>query len=194
LEYRTNQAAALQVVYLMVFVYRAFPWPRGQHLADTEYIETLLSDDPWMARFFNTRATEMVTIVPGVFDVFLDQKLEHLLLVNGLFSHTTGRQEPSNPRGPVCVLNSFFRSRRHEGWLVAMLRGNRRCSAWVCKGGRSLLMEICRQRRRRVVQAIAQCAPVEFAAAAPGLVAFVRGRGVRGKKEKLLAWLESKLE
>lgn len=43
-------------------------------------------------------------------------------------------------------------------------------------------------------QAVAKGAPAAFATAVPDLLAFVRGPAVRGKKDRLASWLESKLE
>jgi len=45
-----------------------------------------------------------------------------------------------------------------------------------------------------ILQAVAIGSPHSFAAVAPHLLEFVRGPIVRGKKERLAAWLESKLE
>lgn len=42
-------------------------------------------------------------------------------------------------------------------------------------------------------QAVAEGAPSAFAVIVPELLAFVRGPEVRGKKERLVKWLESTL-
>lgn len=44
------------------------------------------------------------------------------------------------------------------------------------------------------MQAVATGAPLAFSTAVPELLAFVRGPGVRGKKQRLAAWLESMSE
>lgn len=43
-------------------------------------------------------------------------------------------------------------------------------------------------------QAVAEGAPTAFAVIVPELLAFMRGPQVRGKKERLVEWLESRLK
>ncbi|CAM9771243.1 unnamed protein product [Scytosiphon promiscuus] len=183
-----NQAATLQVVYLMVFVYRALPWPRRQFLADSEYAEWMNYGGSWSVRSFSRRLMQVAVIVPGFFEAFVDQNLEHVLLATGDLGHFPGRgRTQGGDVSRVFAWNRYFKDRREEERLTDLLQENRLFSAWVCKAGRTFLLETCRQRRRRVVEAVAQGAPSEFAAAVPEVLAFVRGPGVRGKKERLVA-------
>ncbi|CAN0263788.1 unnamed protein product [Ectocarpus sp. 8 AP-2014] len=151
----------------------------------------------------------MMIMVPGFLrELVVDQQLWHVL-----FAYGVGRSEGSRchlrhqSRDSLGIssgetrdaarrlCNVFFRNRQHEKRLIRMLKETCLVSTWICGDAqRPLLLEICRQRRRRVLEAVAAGAPLAFSTAVPKLLAFIRGPGVRGKKQRLAAWLESKAE
>ncbi len=153
-EHPTNRGAFLQVLYLMIFVYEGFPWPRRQHLADAEHAERLRSEPHWrhaskcagIANF----AVHMAVLVPGFLQALLvDRNLWHVLAAYAFDAPAEGRCS----RKGEFVLNALFRGRREEDGLVAVLRGSRLISKWLCsEAGRWILLQTCRQRRRRVLQ------------------------------------------
>lgn len=176
---RINQSAALQVLYLMMFVCRGFPWPRGQHLADVEHARRIMAPGHWIGQGLLIKMMRMTIFVPGFLrELVVDQKLWPILAAYGfeghtcvlqcfrcvpqgqlvLESHTFSASKSSTIRcgraAEVARLwNGIFGSCKEERSLVRTLRENRFASTWVCgKGQRPLLLEICRQRRRRVVQ------------------------------------------
>lgn len=175
-----NHDAITHVMYLMVFMNRRYPWPRRhRHRADIEIAKWLQEDNTnWSARgnpmFGLIRARETLTqaaILPGFLQALLeDQTLWLLLAVCGcaeddvfdernihaalsLQLTNRGREMGCSWNGRGLFLNSFFSSRRQEDRLTNMLRENRVLSTWLCsQGGRSILLDICRQRRRRALQ------------------------------------------
>lgn len=179
-EYRTNQAAFLQVLYLMIFMYKRFPWPRRQYLADVEHARRIRAPEHWVERgLLASKVVRMAILVPGFLrELVVDQNLWHVLAAYGFEGHNcslhlssccvhdnqsyyyqcdTFERSASSSCGRSTELarlwNVLFSNRKDESSLIAMLRGSRLVSKWVCaKGRRPLLLEICRQRRRRVVQ------------------------------------------
>lgn len=174
-----NHDTISHVMYLTVFMNRRYPWPpRHRHRADIEIAKWLQEDERnWTVTnemFGLDRARETLTqaaILPG----FLQARLEdhRLWLVfaacgcaeDGVFDErniyfalllhlaTGGREMGGVWSGSGSLLNSFFSSRQEEGRLTSMLRTNCTLSTWFySQGGRSILLDICRQRRRRVVQ------------------------------------------
>lgn len=184
----TNQSAALQVLYLMKFVCRGFPWARGQHLADAEHAHRVMAPGHWIGEGLSMKMARMVLLVPGfVRELVVDQTLWHVLAAYGLEGHicapqcfrcvredqlvATGSQPYSagerftdNCRHAAEVArlwNGIFNSGKEENSLIRTLRQNRFVSTWVCgKGRRPLLLKICRQRRRRVIQVRASTSSV----------------------------------
>lgn len=144
--------AILQVLYLTIFMYRRYPWPRQQQYR----VETTIAKwVEWAEHDRHRRSIVTDTLawafyLPGFFNALLeDHSLWFLLSACEVEErHTVGRN-----RG-VFFLNAAFGSRQRENHLIRALTNNRIFLAWVCcsKGGRHLLREVCRQRRRRVIQ------------------------------------------
>eukprot|EP00752_Nemacystus_decipiens_P008595 g7674.t1 len=201
LAHPTNQSAFLQVVFLMMFVYRRLPWSsREQYLADAQYRDASRPLFDWGGVQLKNQLCTIILGVPGVLQALVvDGGLWHVLVAHGIGIRVDPEERPlgftfKRNLGEYC-LNDCFGSKTEEDKLIVLLRDTRLLSKWFCGvAGRYLLLEVCRQRRRRVVQAVAKGAPVAFAAVVPDLLAFVRGPSVRGKKERLSAWLESMLE
>ncbi|CAM9238425.1 unnamed protein product [Ectocarpus sp. 6 AP-2014] len=209
-DFPVNQSAVLDVLSLMIFVYRALPWSRRQHLADIEHASSIRTPPvDYTAHLLVKKTMHMMIMVPGFLrELVVDQQLWHVL-----FAYGVGRIEASRchlqhqSRDSLGIssgetrdaarrlCNVFFRNRQHEERLIWMLKETCLVSTWICGDAqRPVLLEICRQRRRRVVEAVAAGAPLAFSTAVPELLAFVRGPGVRGKKQRLAAWLESNTE
>ncbi|CAM9960101.1 unnamed protein product [Ectocarpus fasciculatus] len=209
-DFPVNQFAVLDVLYLMTFVYRALPWPRRQYLADVEHaISVSTPPADCIGHSLVEMTMRMMMIVPGFFWEFVvNQSLWHVLLAYGAGSVGGSRYHlqhqsqdslgvSSARAGDIArsLSNVFFSNRQYEANLIRMLKENRLVATWLCgEGRRPLLLDICRQRRRRVVEAVAVGAPSAFSIAVPELLAFVRGPSVRGKKQRLVAWLESRSE
>jgi len=182
-----NHAAFLQVVHLMMFVYRRFPWPgRQQHLADAEDAMVALSQsNKWdwvpfgiqMPPFNTGRRTKKVmqqckpwhkmmrlaAFVPGFLEVLLEHDLGHLFTAYCFAGCLAGRQwvggemKSATTSSVKCGIfpgnfRVFFSSRKLEDRLIRLFRYNGQVSRWICGGGRCLLLDFCRQRRRRVIQ------------------------------------------
>ena len=151
--------AILQVLYLTVFMYRHYPWPRQQRYR----VETTIAK--WVEWVEEDEQQDVVTrpnivsetlawamALPGLFRVLLEDDSIWLLLATLDIEErvTAGR---NRYRGARFFLNSAFGSRQRERHLIRELKVNRAFSSWVCgKGGRRILLEVCRQRRRRVIQ------------------------------------------
>jgi len=174
-----NHDAITHLMYLTVFMNRRYPWPRRhRHRADIEMAKWLQEDNTnWHATspmFGLTKARDTLTlaaILPGFLQTLLeDQTLWLLLAVCGC-AEDGGFDErkiyaalllqlPNRGRGGGYLWNgrglywnSFFSSRREEDRLISMLRRNRELSTWLCgPGGRSILLDICRQRRLRALK------------------------------------------
>lgn len=283
--------AALQVVYLAIFMYRRYPWPQRQRYRADATIAKWVEEDLDRSAFeYNRMGLVRNTLkwaisLPGFFQALLEHHSVWLLLA--AYDIEERHFAPGKKRRSL-FLNASFSSRRQETLLIQELKNNRLLTAWMCsKAGRHILLEICRQRRRRVVQvrerechvrplwvkidtfviiilsltlhkphahtslqpsplrvivplhplragvprfahvmalrvrssflpnspchrpdvrsvrdrcrvsdwqAVATVAPSAFAPAVPEVLAFMRGPSVRGKKERLVEWLESKLE
>lgn len=154
-EQPTNRGAFLQVLYLMVFVYESFPWPRRQHLADVEHSEILRFEPHWRHASKRTSIAShtlyAAVFLPGFLRALLvDRSLWHVLAAYVFGATAEGRYDDSKG---FCLLNGFFCGRREEDRLVAVLGGSRLISKWLCsEAGRWILLQSCRQRRRRVLQ------------------------------------------
>lgn len=137
LVHRRNQAAALQVVYLMIFFCQLHPW-RSVRQCHTDHTS--------LPQRFHMRD---VLAVPGVLQALAaDNNLWHLLALDAGFD---ARADSS--RSVLLAFNVNFSSSDKEGKVIAMLRDSRLVSTWVSgEAGRFVLLEFCRQRRRRVIQ------------------------------------------
>lgn len=154
----TNQPAFLQVLFLTIFVHRRFPWPsRRQYRADVRYRDVMRPRSAWDGVELTNQMIRIVLTVPGVLQALVvDHDLWHILVTYGAGIRVNDGDCPWHGRkhsfGEYC-LNPCFVSRIEEGKLVALLRDTRLLSNWFCgESGRYLLLEVCRQRRRRVVQ------------------------------------------
>lgn len=150
MEHPANQAAFLQVLHLMTFVYRHFPWPRRQYVADVEDARMLRSRPAfWEAKpsWCRDRLRPpldkilwFAVFVPGVLEVLVENDLCHVL--------TAYRVMDDKP-----LIGQLFSTREKEDRLIRLFRDNFRVSSWICgEGERCLLLDLCRQRRRRVLQ------------------------------------------
>lgn len=160
LEHPLNQGCMLQVVHLMIFVYRRCPWPRRQYLADVEHAKALeaaayynLSGPADLAR----RTMRIALLVPGFLQALLvDNNLWHVVATYRFDRHDAHgciHDVNGSGRKRSFVLDDFLGSGQEERKLVEVLRNNRLISSWLCgDGGRCLLLELCRMRRRRLVQ------------------------------------------
>ena len=158
----TNQAAFLQVLYLTIFVHRRFPWPsRRQYRADALYRDALSPLSTWEGIELTSQIRRMILTVPGVVQALVvDNNLWHILVTYGVGTRANDRSCPRPRRNHNCgvhFLNSCFGNRVEQDKFVALLRNTRLLSDWFCgQAGRHLLLEVCRQRRRRVVQVISK--------------------------------------
>lgn len=158
LVHTTNQSAFLQVLFLMIFVHRRFPWPsRGQYQADAQYRGASRPLSAWDGIELTNKMAQIVLTVPGVLQALVvDLNFWHILVAHGVGIRVDSVERPPGYKkrnlGEYC-LNACFGSRTEEDKLVALLRDTRLLSKWFCgEAGRHLLLEACRQRRRRVVQ------------------------------------------
>lgn len=151
----TSQAAFLQVIFLMIFVHRRFPWhPRRQYLADVRYREELSRDGSGDDIGLANRMVRIVLEVPGVLHALVvDNDTWHIFVTYSAGTRSNDpRQMGKRLFGESC-LSGCFRSRIEEDRLVALLRDTRLVSKWLCgENGRHILLDVCRQRRRRVLQ------------------------------------------
>ena len=174
-----NHDAITHLMYLMVFMNRRYPWPqRHRHRADMEITKWLQDDNTnWCARsgmfgLQRARATlTLAVILPGFLQALLEDHTFWLLLAAcgcaedyvfdernmytalSLLVTNRGRESLCLWGGRRSILNGYFSCRGEEGRLIGMLRNNHVLSTWLCsEGGRSVLLDICRQRRRRVLQ------------------------------------------
>lgn len=178
----TNQAAFLRVVYLMRFVCRRFPWTgRLQHLADAEHPSPVLSrprDFYWelsprelAVQCFKhcypmPPAEKMMLfaiLVPGCWNFSVEEDLGYLLTAYCFvrrLSHRGMGEDHGNTLNNVKSApfgKAFFSSRKNEEKLITLLRDNDNVSSPICGGGLCLLLDIVRQRRRRVLQVNVLC-------------------------------------
>lgn len=150
---RTNQSAAFQCAVLDYVRFPGGPWPRGQHLADAEYAERIMTPGhtigQWIGASLPTKIIQLLVLVPGLLrELVGNQKLWDLFGAYGLDRHKCDRAAEV-----ARWWNSFFVSGKEERKLARTLRENPVASTWVCgKDRRPSLPELCRQRRRRVVQ------------------------------------------
>ena len=99
-------------------------------------------------------------LVPGVWKLLLEENLGHLLLkycfMGYLEQPRVGSINQGTPSKVMCdtFCKVFFSSREAENALIRIFRyTGLASSSWICgEGGRFLLLELCRQRRRRVLQ------------------------------------------
>lgn len=155
-----NRGCMLQVLYLMIFVYRRFPWPRRQYLADIEYANSLhASSSAWEGYSMRTnlarRIMRIILFMPAFLHALVEQKLWHVLVAYRVDKCDTYRCSihHGRRRDRFCVWGDHLSSRQHERNLMQVLSNDRLISIWFCgKEGRCFLLELCRQRRRRVVQ------------------------------------------
>ena len=154
-----NQLAFLQVLFLMMFVHRRFPWTsRGQYEADAQYRDTSQPLSAWDGVELTNQMIQIVLTVPGVLQALVvDLDLWHILVAHGVGIVVGNIERPLGYRkkrnfGASC-LNDCFRGKTEEDKLIVSLRETKLLSTWFCgEAGRHLLLEVCRQRRRRVVQ------------------------------------------
>ncbi|CAM9343371.1 unnamed protein product [Ectocarpus sp. 4 AP-2014] len=87
-DFPVNQSAVLDVLCLTIFMYRALPWSRRQHLADIEHassVRTPSVDD--IAQLLVKKTMQMMIMVPGFLrELVVDQQLWHVL-----FAYDAGR-------------------------------------------------------------------------------------------------------
>lgn len=168
---RENYDSILHVMYLAVFMYRHYPWPQPQQSRVDEDIAELLQDNHSRCRHgvsFHgvdvVRSTlELATTMPGFFRALLeDDALWLLLAARGCEGESATFQSDFKI---ACALQHFtsgremgpwrkyFRSRRDERELRKILTRPPGLSAWLCSEvGRFALFDICRQRRRRLLE------------------------------------------
>ncbi|CAM9958059.1 unnamed protein product [Ectocarpus sp. 6 AP-2014] len=138
----------------------------------------------------------IVLAVPGVLQALVvDSNLWHVLAAHGLGSGVDDSEHPLSAQSRPLLLSGRLlrgqnqrrqacrRTEEHQAAIQVVLWRNR---ATYFAGGLPATSSTC--------CSVAKGAPVAFAAAVPDLLTFVRGPSVRGNKERLLAWLESKLE
>lgn len=167
-DFPVNQSAVLDVLCLMIFVYRALPWCRSQHLADVEHASSVRTTPvDYMAQRLVKNTVHLTIMVPGFLrELVVNQQLWHVIVaycagsVEASRCHLQhqSRDSPGISFGGTMdaarrLCNIFFRDRQHEERLIQMLKEACLVSTWICgEGQRPLLLEICRQRRRRVVE------------------------------------------
>lgn len=151
-----NRAAFLQVLFLMIFVHRRFPWPpHQQYGTDARYRDAWRrSTGPWDFIKIINRMMGIVLTVPGAAQALVvDDEVWHVLATYGAGIRT------NDSKFGHCCLNFCFRSKIEEDKLVALLGDTLVTSSWLCgEIGRFVLLEVCRQRRRRVVQVMIRLA------------------------------------
>lgn len=172
-----NYDGILHVMYLAVFMYRHYPWPQRQQCRVDEDIARLLQDShSGCQNGFRSygcndvvRSTmEMVTDMPGLFQALLEDDTLWLLLaarccdedecttIESSFYFACVLQLVTRGRG-MGRWSSVFRSRENERELTKTLKKCPEISTWLCgEVGRPVLLDICRQRRRRVVEVNSQ--------------------------------------
>ena len=174
-----NHDAITHLMYLMVFMNRRYPWPQRHRYRAVMGITKWLQDDNtnWCARSSMSglriagETLTLAVIFPGFLQALLEDHTFWLLLAacgcaeddvfdernmyTALSLLVTNRRIESlclwGGRRPI--LNACFSCRGEESRLIGMLRNNHLLSTWLCsESGRSVLLDICRQRRRRVLQ------------------------------------------
>lgn len=162
--YPTNQAALLQVTYLMGFIYRRFPWPRRQHLADVEHARTCHATHPSRRfnLFGNTAAAALAA--PGLAEALLvELDLWHVLAaysagsewscdIQSCFRRRQRSSASLEMRPPLSVVERLLPESPDRRQADHRSEGSRLLSGWVCGGARWLLLDTCRQRHRRVLE------------------------------------------
>lgn len=149
--------AILQVLYLTMFMYRRYPWPRQQrYRVETtiaKWVEWVEVDCNRPSIVKETLAWAM--LLPGFFQVLVeDDSIWFLLAAFDI------EQRVASGKKRGFFLNTTFSSRQRESRIIGELKNNRLLSAWMCgKDNRHLLQEVCRQRRRRVVKVRVASAP-----------------------------------
>lgn len=163
-----NHDPILHVLYLMVFMYRRYPWPQDQQYnIDEEIAKWIQRPDggcnhfPLCGRGNNEltivrRTLELAVILPSFFHALMEDNSVWLLLAACLRQHsscTAGNHVTTSGGEKGWFLNTAFSSRREEKNLIRLLKHYRLLAAYVCgEDGRYLLLDVCRQRRRRVIQ------------------------------------------
>lgn len=167
-----NRDPILHVMYLMIFMYRRYPWPPDQQYHVDEEIARWIQDDDGGCRHYHVcgpilhqltlvrHTLKLAVLLPGFFQALQEDHSVWLLLAAACTREQGSRCEAGDRattcggREKICwVFNAAFRSSREENNLIRTLAHNRLLSAWVCsEDGRYLLLDVCRQRRRRVVE------------------------------------------
>jgi len=172
----TNQAAVLHVVYLLEFIYRRLPWTgQHQHLADVEHASMVLScplrywglspgkqADQLFHQHTQTPLVEQMMgfgmLVSGTWKGLFEGYLGHLFKTYCFFGHFEQREAREDQKSTPDSVKSasvnklFFSNRKSEQKLIRLFEDNGHISSWICGGGLCLLLNFCRQRRRRVLQ------------------------------------------
>lgn len=170
--------ASLHMMYLMVFMYRRYPWPRPQRCRVVADIAEWLQDDHTRYRGGGNlfpkdlarKTLNLALVMPGFFEALLEDRTLWLLLaasqcgeenasdeINFYWGYALQVATHGRGMGRWSVAgsswNGFFQSRQDERSLSTLLKENAGLSTFLCsQPGRPIILDICRQRRRRVVK------------------------------------------
>lgn len=147
--------AILQVMYLTLFMYRRYPWPRRQRYRVDATLAKWIEHDLGSLNktsfrgSFVSQTLNWAFVFPSLFQALLEDHSAWFLLAA---CDIEERHFLVTSRG--CLFwNIHFGSRQREDNIMRELKNNRLLTVWVCgKERRYLLQEVCRQRRLRVIQ------------------------------------------